>query len=53
MKVCTLSKSQTKAEIAEKISKTDRTVQRTLDSLRDKGFIEREGSKKTGYWIIK
>ncbi|MBR0173442.1 MAG: winged helix-turn-helix transcriptional regulator [Lachnospiraceae bacterium] len=43
----------TKAEIADKISKTDRTVQRALDSLKEKGFIERAGAKKTGYWIIK
>jgi tRNA U34 5-carboxymethylaminomethyl modifying enzyme MnmG/GidA len=29
-------------ELAEKASKTVRTVQRTLNSLRDKGYIERE-----------
>lgn len=33
-------------EIAEKIAKTVRTVQRALDSLREKGFIERKGSKQ-------
>lgn len=40
-------------ELAAKISKTSRTVQRTLDSLREKGLIERTGSRKTGKWIVK
>jgi ATP-dependent DNA helicase RecG len=40
-------------EIAEKISKTVRTVQRALDSLRDKGYIERIGSKQNPVWKIK
>ena len=39
-------------EIAEKISKTVRTVQRALDSLRDKGYIERVGSKQNPVWKI-
>lgn len=39
-------------EIAEKISKTVRTVQRALDSLRDKGYIERIGSKQNPTWKI-
>ncbi len=43
----------TKVEIATKISKTPRTVQRAFDSLREKGYIEREGSARSGYWIIK
>ncbi len=33
-------------EISEKISKTVRTVQRALDSLKDKGYIKREGSRQ-------
>ncbi len=37
-------------EIAEKISKTVRTVQRALDSLKDKGYIERIGSKQNPKW---
>ena len=40
-------------ELAEKASKTVRTVQRTLNSLRDKGYIEREGAKQNTVWIIK
>lgn len=43
----------TRREIAAQISKTPRTVQRTFDSLKDKGYIEREGSTRAGYWIIK
>lgn len=39
-------------EIAEKISKTVRTVQRALDSLREKGYIERIGSKQNPNWKI-
>lgn len=39
-------------EIAEKISKTVRTVQRALDSLKDKGYIKRVGSKQNPLWKI-
>lgn len=39
-------------EIADKISKTVRTVQRALDSLRDKGYIRRVGSKQNPVWEI-
>ncbi|MCR5219799.1 MAG: putative DNA binding domain-containing protein [bacterium] len=40
-------------ELAEKVSKTVRTVQRALDSLKEKGIIERDGSRKFGRWIVK
>lgn len=40
-------------ELAEKALKTVRTVQRTLNSLRDKGYIEREGAKQNTVWKIK
>ena len=39
-------------ELAEKASKTVRTVQRNLNSLRDKGYIEREGAKQNTVWKI-
>ena len=39
-------------EVADKISKTVRTVQRALDSLRDKGYIQRIGSKQTPLWEV-
>lgn len=41
-----------RSEISEKISKTVRTVQRSLDSLRDKGYIQRIGSKQEPRWEI-
>ena len=43
----------TRTEIALRISKTERTVQRAFDSLREKEYIERAGTNRTGYWIIK
>jgi len=42
----------TREELADKISKTVRTVQRILNSLRDKEYIKRVGSDKTGNWKI-
>lgn len=42
----------TREELAEKTSKTVRTIQRTLNSLRDKEYISRIGSDKTGSWEI-
>lgn len=42
----------TRDVLAEATSKTVRTIQRTLDSLRAKELIERVGSDKTGYWKI-
>ena len=41
-----------RVEIADKISKTVRTVQRALDSLRDKGYIQRVGSKQDPKWNV-
>ncbi len=43
----------TREELAEATSKTVRTIQRTLDSLRKKGLVERIGSDKSGYWEVK
>ena len=42
----------TRDEIAERIAKTVRTVQRSLNALRDKGYIDREGNRTKGLWII-
>ena len=42
----------TREEIADKISKTVRTLQRTLDSLKEKGYIMRIGSKQNPYWKL-
>lgn len=42
----------TREQLAEETSKTVRTMQRVLNSLRDKGLINRVGGKKGGYWEI-
>lgn len=42
----------TREELAEKTSKTIRTVQRTLNSLREKNCIRRIGSDKNGKWEV-
>ena len=39
-------------EIAEKVSKTVRTVQRALVSLTEKGYIRRVGAKKNSTWEV-
>lgn len=39
-------------EMAEKIFKTVRTVQRALDSLREKGYIRRVGPKQNPIWEV-
>ena len=43
----------TRQELAEATSKSLRTIQRILDSLREKNLIERIGSDRSGYWKIK
>ncbi len=42
-----------KAEMAIRIGKSEKTVQRLISSLKKKQVIEREGSNKSGYWRIK
>lgn len=44
--------SLTLDEIALSISKSAKTVQRSLDSLREKKVISRVGSRKDGRWEI-
>lgn len=43
----------TRQELADATAKSLRTIQRTLDSLREKNLIERIGRDKSGYWEIK
>ena len=65
VKISNLSKLETKilelidknfgisrTEIASKINKSEKTVQRTLNSLSKKGMILRVGSTKNGYWEV-
>lgn len=47
-----INQNYTRDELAEATSKTVRTIQRVLDSLKAKDLIERAGSDKTGYWKI-
>ena len=39
-------------EIAAKIGKSDRTVKRIMDSLKEKGFIARRNGKRDGWWEV-
>lgn len=42
----------TQERIASSINKSSRTVKRTIDSLKAKGIISREGGKRFGYWKV-
>ena len=44
--------NSSREEIADKVSKTVRTVQRALNSLGDKGYIRRVGSKQNPGWEV-
>ena len=39
-------------QIAEKIKRGKRTVERAIKSLKEQGIIERNGSDKTGSWKV-
>lgn len=39
--------------LCEIIGVSKRTSERALKSLQEKGFIERQGSKRDGIWIVK
>ncbi len=43
----------TRTILAQKSGYSDRTVSRALSGLVEKGVIERVGSRKSGYWVIK
>lgn len=43
----------TAAEIASKLDITERSVERAIKRLREEELVEREGSRKTGRWIVK
>ncbi|WP_223213810.1 winged helix-turn-helix transcriptional regulator [Mycoplasmopsis arginini] len=42
----------TREEIAQKVGKTARTVQRSLDRLKEAKKIVRIGNKVSGYWEV-
>ncbi|MDE5617260.1 MAG: putative DNA binding domain-containing protein [Ureaplasma sp.] len=43
----------TREELAKELDKSVKTIQRTLDHLKEKGVISRVGTKRKGYWEIK
>lgn len=53
LKLLEVNPQFTRNDLAEATSKTVRTIQRTLDLLREKNLIERVGSDKTGHWKVK
>ena len=42
----------TSAELSIVINKSKRTVERYVKTLQEKGYIERVGANKTGYWKV-
>lgn len=41
-----------KSQIANRLLKSEKTIQRSLSSLQNKNYIERVGNYKSGYWKI-
>ena len=42
----------TQKELAKKTKIPLRTIERGIRMLKEDGYIRREGSKKTGYWVM-
>ena len=42
----------TQKQLAAEIKKSERTVKRIMDSLQQKGLLEREGGKRNGRWVV-
>ena len=42
----------TNAQIASKIGKSEKTVYRAIKALKEKGYLERKGTDREGYWEI-
>lgn len=43
----------TQAQLSIKLNRSDRQIRRVLKELKEKGIIERIGSRKSGQWIVK
>lgn len=41
-----------KADIAKEVNKSEKTIQRALSGLVNKGFIVRQGNYRSGYWKV-
>ena len=46
------NESVSKSELAIRIKKSEKTIQRIISSLIKKGLVKRVGSNKTGYWEV-
>ena len=47
-----LSPELSATELASLLRKTFRTIQRNINSLKEKGVLKREGSDRSGRWIV-
>ena len=47
-----LSPELSAKELAALLQKTSRTIQRNINTLKEKGVLQREGSDRSGKWII-
>lgn len=43
----------TRIELAEKVGMTDNGIKKIIGNMKAAGWIERMGSNKTGYWVVK
>ena len=43
----------TQAQLSQKLNRSDRQIRRVIKELREKGMIERIGSRKSGQWVVK
>ena len=43
----------TVTEIANKLNVNEKTIKRDITALKGKNILEREGSKKSGAWVLK
>ncbi len=43
----------TRIELAKNIGITENGVKKIIAKMKAEGWIEREGSNKTGYWVVK
>jgi ATP-dependent DNA helicase RecG len=46
------NKDITTTEMTECLAVTRRTIQRVLDTLNNKGVVERKGGRRYGYWEV-
>lgn len=43
----------TRIELAEKVGMTDNGIKKIIANMKAAGWIERMGSNKTGYWVVR